>query len=119
MSYKSILTLTVAVVFLGVAGLSGSVFADEHEYNRGGHYMGDKLVDEDDGMRPGDNVAYDNGDGNDGENEAGEWVDTDVTDPCDPDCDPAEWDADAAQDLIDEAQEALDELVEDALDVSD
>ena len=91
MSYKSILTLTVAVVFLGVAGLSNSAVA------------WDPL-----------NSPYNNGKGNGGEDVNGDYVASEVGD-----WDPAELDVDAAADAAEAAADAAEDAADAAEDAAE
>lgn len=101
--------MTGAVVFLGVAGLSSSVDAG---VNRGGHEMNGNECDFDAATCQDDNVLYDNGDGNGGEDVNG------YTEPDEEgDVDPMEPDDD--EDAAKDAAEAEAEALEDAADVSD
>ncbi len=96
MTYKSILSLAIAAAFLGTVGLSspasaGAVKGEGYGYNRGGHYIGDKEADED-GYLAVDNVLYDHGDGNGGEDLDGYEVPDEVADydPEEADTDPVD-----------------------------
>ena len=95
MSYKSIVSLAIAAAFLAAAGLSGPVLADHGgtHLNRGGHDMTNKYeidqadIDKGESGYAWENVAYDDGQGNGGEDVDGYYVasETDDEDPVDSD----------------------------------
>lgn len=113
MSLKTLLTLAVAAVFLGVAGLSNTAVAG---YNRGGHLMNGNECDADELTCQDDNVLYDNGDGNGGEDVDGNTLPSEDDSA---DVDPLEPDEDAAADAEEAAAEAEAEAAEAAAEAAE
>ena len=81
MTHKSIVSLAVAAALLATTSLSSTAWAGgkgsqkpgvviDSTTNRGGHVMGDAGMEEDE--TPTDNVLYDEGNGNEGEDINGE-----------------------------------------------